>query len=50
MKSTEAKEEYLKAKRAASNAVRNAKKRTGRELVRRYREISNTIIGGFGQG
>ena len=49
MKSTEAKEEYLKAKRAASTAVRNAKMRNGRELVRRYREISNTITGRFGQ-
>ena len=49
VKSAEAKEEYLKAKRAASHAVRNAKMRNGRKLVRHYREISNTIRGGFGK-
>ena len=48
MKTVKAKEGYLKAKRAACHAVRNAKVRDGRKLVRRCREISNTIRGGFG--
>ena len=48
VKTVEAKEGYLKAKRAACHAVRNAKVRNGRKLVRHCREISNTIRGGFG--
>ena len=46
VKTEDAKEVYLKAKRAASHTVRKAK---NEELARHCREISNTIRGGFGR-